>query len=256
MASKKNWIPSAVDTYHRLTRSYFFGLLIILVPLLIYESSSALAYQGDRTVLRNAAELMIKRTFWYFGLRQSWMYWFIYAAILGWAYWLAKKDHLLALQFPYFPYAIFESLFYALSLSTIIHLISRSIVIEFLSAWTNGIEAGLGERMALALGAGIYEELLFRFGFLGVLLYFFQKTWPVVPFVHKLLAVTISAALFSVFHYWSGREAVTADSFYYRFYAGIVLGALYLWRGLGVAVYTHAFYDLLLVFQRPPSTIN
>jgi hypothetical protein len=253
MASLQNWIPSAVKTYHKITRSHFFGLLIILVLLLIYESSSAVAYQEGKIVLRNAAEIMIKRTFWYIGLRQPWIYWFIYVALLGWAYWLAKKNKLLALQFPYFPYAIFESLIYALSLSSIIHLISRSIVIRVLGTDTNGVELGLGERMALALGAGIYEELLFRLGLLGTLLFFFQKTLPAKPFVHIILAVTISAALFSVFHYWSGRETVSADSFFFRFYAGIILGSLYLWRGIGVAAYTHAFYDLLLVFQRPPS---
>jgi hypothetical protein len=251
MASLANWIPPAVYTYHRITRSHFFGLLIILVLLVIYESSSALAYQEGVTVLQNAAEVMIKRTFWYIGLRQPWMYWFIYAILLGWAHWPARKNQLLALQFHYFPTAVLESLIYALSLSSVIHLISRGIVIKVLAADTNGVDAGLGARMALALGAGIYEELLFRFGLLGVLLFFFQKTMPVKSFVHQILAIAISAALFSVFHYWSGREAVTEDSFFYRFYAGIVLGVLYLWRGIGVAAYTHAFYDLLLVFQRP-----
>ncbi len=251
MASFEKWVPPAISTYHKITRSHFFGLMIISVVLLIYESSSAIAYQEGNTVLRNAAEVMIKRTFLYIGLWHPLSYWIVYAALLFWAYWQAKKINVLALQFPYFPYAIFESLIYALSLSSIIHLISRSIVIRILG--TEGAELALGERMALALGAGIYEELLFRFGILSTLLFFFRKTLPAQSFVHQALAVMISAALFSAFHYWSGRETAAMDSFFYRFYAGILLGMLYLWRGIGVAVYTHAFYDLLLVFQRPPS---
>ena len=252
MASLEKWTPPAISVYHKVTRSSFFGLLIILVLLLIYESSSTIAYQEGSVVLRNAAEVMIKRTFWYIGLWHPLMYWLIYAALLGWAYWQAKKSNLLALQVPYFPYTIFESLIYALSLSSIIHLISRGVVIRFLG--TDGASLGMGERMALALGAGIYEELLFRFGILAALLFFFQKTMPVKSLVHQILAIVISAALFSAFLYWSGREVVAADSFFYRFYAGLVLGWLYLWRGIGVAAYTHAFYDLLLVFQRPTGT--
>ncbi len=247
MASFEKWVPPAVQTYHRITCSHFFGLSIILVLLLIYESSSAVAYQQSNVVVKNAAEVMIKRTFWYLGLQQPWSYWFIYAALLLWAYGQAKKDQLLAWQAPYFPYAVFESLIYALSLSSIIHLLARSLVIKVLG--TNGEGLGLGQRMALALGAGIYEELLFRFGLMGALLFFFKKTMPARPVVHQVLAIVISAALFSSFHYWGGREPATYDSFFFRFYAGMLLGLLYLWRGLGVTAYTHAFYDLLLVFQ-------
>lgn len=252
MASYEKWIPSTINTYHRITRTHFFGLLIVLMLLVVYESTSALAFQEGKTVLKNAAELMIKRSFWYAGLWHPAAYVAAYLALLAWACWVAKKDGLLALRFPYFPYVIFESLIYALSLSSIIHLMSRTAAIRVLG--TDGPGLGMGERMALALGAGIYEELLFRFGILGALLFFFSKTWPVSPTVHQLLALTLTSVLFSTFHYWSGREAVAADSFFYRFYAGLILGGLYLWRGLGVAAYTHAFYDLLLVFQRPPST--
>jgi membrane protease YdiL (CAAX protease family) len=103
--------------------------------------------------------------------------------------------------------------------------------------------------MTLALGAGIYEELVFRLFLTGSLVSLFLHVMPNRKFVSKLFAVAISATLFAAFHY-IGREQITLDSFAFRFCAGIVLGTLFIWRGIGIAAYTHAFYDLTLLFHK------
>jgi len=39
------------------------------------------------------------------------------------------------------------------------------------------------------------------------------------------------------------------ELFLLRFFAGIVLGALYFARGFGITAYTHSIYDLIVLIQ-------
>jgi hypothetical protein len=34
-----------------------------------------------------------------------------------------------------------------------------------------------------------------------------------------------------------------------RFFAGIILGSLYLFRGFGITAYTHSIYDLIVLIR-------
>ncbi|MEK7727137.1 MAG: CPBP family intramembrane glutamic endopeptidase [candidate division KSB1 bacterium] len=249
-----NYIPDAVKTYHKYSRTPFFGLLIVLVLLVIYEASSAMIYyEAASMIKKNVAETMIKRVFWYFGFQYNFLNWLAYAALLAWAFVLARKQQMLALQPVYFPYAIFESLTYALILGSMVNLMSRGALfhIKFLGQVSGDMSAAT--KMAQAMGAGIYEELLFRFFILTALQFLFQYTLVhTKPVVRQALELFISAGLFSAYHFLDvgGAQTMTLSAFCLRFYAGLILGVIFLWRGLGVAAYTHAFYDLFLVLQR------
>jgi len=246
-----NHIPEPVKTYHKYSRTPFFGLLIVLVLLMIYEASSAMIYyDAAGTIKRNAAEVMIKRVFWFFGLQYNFLTWLIYAALLVWAFLSARKQQLLALQPVYYPYAIFESLTYALILGSMVNLMTRGAVIHLKFLGQVSADLSPATKMALAMGAGIYEELLFRFFILTALQFLFQHTLVHTKLiVRQALALFISAALFSAYHFLDA-DGMTMSAFFFRFYAGLILGVIFLWRGLGIAAYTHAFYDLFLVFQR------
>jgi hypothetical protein len=246
-----NHVPAPVKTYHKYSRTPFFGLLIVLVLLVIYEAGSAMIYyDAAGAIKRNTAEVMIKRVFWYFGFQYNFLNWLAYAALLVWAFLSARKQQLLAVQPVYYPYAIFESLTYALLLGSMVNLLSRGAVIHVKFLGQVAADLSPATKMALALGAGIYEELLFRFFLLTALLFLFQYTLVnTKPIVRQALALFISAGLFSAYHFLDA-EGMAVSAFFYRFYAGLILGAIFLWRGLGIAAYTHAFYDLFLVFQR------
>ena len=61
----------------------------------------------------------------------------------------------------------------------------------------------------------------------------------------------LSAFIFSLFHYFGPLgDRFQLASFTFRFVAGIVLAAIYRFRGFGVAAYTHALYDVLVVLSR------
>lgn len=108
------------------------------------------------------------------------------------------------------------------------------------------------------LGAGLYEELLFRLMLL-----------PAIAGVARLagggegpslfVAIGVSSLLFAAAHYqldllvgpWrvetGGGEAFDLFTFAFRWSAGALFGVLFVYRGFGIAVGTHALYDVLAV---------
>lgn len=102
------------------------------------------------------------------------------------------------------------------------------------------------------IGAGIYEELIFRLILMCVLMILFQD---IIRFDHKnsiILSVLISAALFSAHHhivFVNGQFAPIAPfnwtEFGFRTIAGIYFAILFAIRGFGITAGTHAFYDII-----------
>jgi membrane protease YdiL (CAAX protease family) len=117
---------------------------------------------------------------------------------------------------------------------------------------------GLGIRLSLGrlssnlpqiitfVGAGIYEEVLFRlvlFYLLGWIFWFMGLT----PLVSAGLVAFISAVLFSAAHHIGPYgQNFNTYVFLFRTLAGLYFGLLYIFRGFGIAVGTHAFYDVLV----------
>ncbi len=108
-------------------------------------------------------------------------------------------------------------------------------------------------RLALAAGAGLYEEVLFRAGLLAglqvVLLAFFRGLgWHgAAPVLAFSLALFGSAAVFAFAHAWGDPEALAVPALAFRFFAGILLGLIWRWRGLAVVAYAHAAYDAFVL---------
>lgn len=113
-------------------------------------------------------------------------------------------------------------------------------------------------RAAIAVGAGLYEEMLFRM--VGIALFHLILVDLIGMGQRKgtMLAVLFAACAFAFYHDVTGSGAAAsvrwADAGFYIF-AGVYFGAVYVWRGFGVVVAVHAIYDLaVLVFlSRPPA---
>ena len=106
------------------------------------------------------------------------------------------------------------------------------------------------QQVVLAVGAGIYEEFVFRVilitGFayvLGLIL-----KWGNIG--KNVGSVFLAAALFPVFHFAGPYgEDPTWYLFFIRIIAGIFLGTIYIFRGFGIAAYTHTIYDLFVLVK-------
>jgi membrane protease YdiL (CAAX protease family) len=109
---------------------------------------------------------------------------------------------------------------------------------------------GVREQVVLSLGAGIYEELVFRVllaGGLFVVLRAAGAGWRLAG----ISATLISALIFSAFHYVGAYgDPWQLESFTFRFLAGIAFSALFLLRGFGIAAWTHALYDVFLTLAQ------
>lgn len=102
------------------------------------------------------------------------------------------------------------------------------------------------------VGAGIYEELVFRLILIGVLMVLFQDVIGLSRQNAIVLSVLMSAALFSAHHHiaWDdGRLVRSAPfewaEFSFRTIAGVYFAVLFAIRGFGITAGTHAFYDIL-----------
>jgi membrane protease YdiL (CAAX protease family) len=96
------------------------------------------------------------------------------------------------------------------------------------------------------LGAGIYEEALFRLILFSVLVRLFAAAdlarGPAV-----LLAAAGSAALFSTAHHVGPYgQPYSNYLFVFRLVAGLYFALLYQLRGFGVAVGAHACYNVMV----------
>jgi membrane protease YdiL (CAAX protease family) len=95
------------------------------------------------------------------------------------------------------------------------------------------------------LGAGIYEELLFRLILMSLLAWAYRKA-GVPPRWSMLLAVLGSSLLFAAAHYVGPYgELLQFRSFMFRTLAGIFFAVVFLYRGFGIAAGCHAAYDIL-----------
>ncbi|MCS7034394.1 MAG: CPBP family intramembrane metalloprotease [Phycisphaerae bacterium] len=103
--------------------------------------------------------------------------------------------------------------------------------------------------MLLGLGAGVYEELVFRLiglTFLNFLLADVLR-WSARPAL--IGSVALSSIAFALYHYW-GYEAFQWRSMVFRTLAGIYFAILFLTRGFGISVGVHATYDIFVVLLR------
>ena len=102
------------------------------------------------------------------------------------------------------------------------------------------------------IGAGIYEELVFRLILICVLMVLFQNVFRLSRKNSIILSVLVSAALFSAHHhidFFSGRlyqrGPFNLTEFGFRTIAGIYFAVLFAIRGFGITAGAHAFYDII-----------
>jgi hypothetical protein len=120
-----------------------------------------------------------------------------------------------------------------------------------LQASTGG-ESSLLANIVTGIGAGIYEELVFRLILICVLMMVFQDLLGISHKRAIIGSVILSAALFSAHHHvvfidghlTQGSE-FCMEAFIFRTAAGVYFAALFAVRGFGITAGTHAFYDII-----------
>lgn len=108
----------------------------------------------------------------------------------------------------------------------------------------------LFEHVLIALGAGLYEEFIFRLVFINVALLVLVDLLGVQQRIGAPIAVVLGATLFSMYHFGAGENSFAWVPFVFRTLAGCYLGAIFVFRGFGIAVGTHVFWNLYTMLYR------
>jgi membrane protease YdiL (CAAX protease family) len=226
--------------YPRATRHPWPCFLFLLPLLAAYEVGVVWVGGNHADALRNGADAWLRWALEAFGLHQ------LYAApvLLGLVFltWSGLRrddcpDDLLGICLG----MAIESVTFGLGLWGLSRGLGPAI-----DALTAELRGAATARMVTFVGAGIYEELLFR-----LLLYSAVFITLQVLLAPKMIAVpvaaAVSAAVFAAAHHVGPYgEPFKETVFVFRLLAGLYFAGLYQFRGFGIAVGAHACYDVLV----------
>ncbi len=122
-------------------------------------------------------------------------------------------------------------------------LVMGILGLRYLSTGTTTDWRGM---VVLSVGAGIYEELVFRLIAFTLLQLLLVDLFRLPKLTAGALTVLAASLLFSLYHYL-GSETFHWQVFVFRTFAGIYFGAVFLCRGFGITACSHASYDVLVV---------
>jgi hypothetical protein len=106
-------------------------------------------------------------------------------------------------------------------------------------------------KLTLAVGAGLYEELLFRLFGIAAVHFVLADLLRMKPRPAMVFAVLLSAVAFALYHdasFFSGGGfgGLDAQRFAFLTLAGLYLGGIFVFRGFGIVVAAHALYDIVV----------
>ena len=228
--------------------------LLFLAPLLVVYELGVIWLGGSRSdELRNGADHWMRGWLRQTGCERTlWLPLFVVAGLLAWQHvgkyrWKASPDALLGM--------FAESLLFAFCLVAIGQLqdlafrhcqMVTTIAVEDCEITASNISFSTWQQIVNYVGAGVYEEVLFRLCLLPLC----YGAWRLLQLPRKpamILAVVLTSVLFSVAHYIGpAADVFSMFSFTFRVLAGMFFAILLVSRGFGITVGSHVAYDLLV----------
>lgn len=249
---------ASLAEYWRWSRGPTYGVLLALPLLCAYELLAAAMNAGQPYALRNAADILVRRGLALIGAETT----LGVSALLVVAGALIvvreQRRHPTPLIGRYFAAMLAESAVLALAFGGFVGALTGFVVGALLGHGPAMIELsamaaapvsalGPGRQLVLALGAGLYEELVFRVLLIPALAFGLgaaglDRQRAVV------VAAVLSALAFSTAHYLGPYgDPFALGSFTFRFIGGLAFSAILVLRGFGIVAWTHALYDVFLV---------
>jgi len=252
------WQPrhrEAAGTSYWATSRRPLQILVFLLPLVVlYELGLALLLRSESGIITNKAHESLLRFFDAFGINASSGLFLgglaIVIVLLVW--------HLLVRE----PWKVdlaaaglmaLESLVLVAPLLVIGRIVSQVAGLAGVAAALPSTAPGVAlsdldpwSEVAISVGAGLYEELLFRMMLIAALHTLLVDVGKASHRVGTGIALVVSSAAFAAYHPLA--DATGGFSFsrlIFYFLAGLYFGAVYIVRGFGVVVAVHAFYDIL-----------
>ena len=233
------------STYIRDSRAPRYSILFAVPLLLAYELSAFLLADANGLGIRNGADVILKAAFVTLGGHRGLLVFEVLLLVVG--IWLVARDwktHPGPLRATTFLTMLAESAGLALLVGIVVGRLT-AMLLPHLAIAGNMQKLDTGTQLMVSLGAGIYEELLFRVIVVGAIAFIARRLLGWTPRTSGIFAAVLGALVFSAFHYVGAYgDPLRLDSFLFRFLAGVVFSAMYLTRGFGITAWTHALYDV------------
>jgi hypothetical protein len=242
--------------YWPASRSPRYSLLFALPLLVFYQVLVAAVPAGPHGGVRNGADVLLQAVF--IGLAGSWGPRLFMVCLIVAGLWLVGKDlrrNPGRLRAAVFGTMVAESVALALVFGIVVGGLTAALLgqpppLSHAAGAGGGPQLDGGTVLMLSLGAGIYEELLFRVVLVSLCAWVARRVFGWRPLVAGTGATIAGALVFSAFHYLGPYgDAWELYSFVFRTIAGLFFSALYLTRGFGITAWTHALYDVFLLLR-------
>jgi hypothetical protein len=245
--TKDDEIPKSETYWHQTRRP--LPCLVFLVPLLTLYEVGVLwttEHGGDMESVQNGADSWMRWAIEWVGFSPAYVLPFVILLVFTfWQIWTRepwKMDGEVMLGM------FGESLVLAVGLM----VVGRVQDLAFHRIEASQVVASLGdtgttvERLVSFVGAGIYEETLFRLLLLPAV-YFCMTGLGIPSPISMTLAMTASALAFAAAHHVGPMaEEFIWFNFIFRWVAGLFFAGVFALRGFGIAVGSHAAYDILV----------
>lgn len=234
-----------MSAYARATRHPWTNLLFVLPLLALYEVGAVMLAGPSGEGVRNGADSWLRSQLAAYGIKFAWTAPALVATLLfaraAWAWGDRPKQ----------PFAACFGMFIeSVVLSVVVWLLGRNFYQLLAQAGLplNQIQfkSVASAQVVQFVGAGVYEEVLFRVVLFGLIYTLVRLT--LMPRLFATLLAAVGAALvFAAAHHWGAQgEPMDQAKFLFRTAAGLVFTAVYVTRGLGIAVGAHAGYNILV----------
>ena len=243
-----------MPSYFRDSRSPRHSILFALPLLLLYELLAFLLTRSELSQVRNGADVLLKSVFVAAGGRYGLTAFSVFLLGIGAVLvWRDRRAHG-EIRPRIFLGMLLESVLYAVLLGGVASALTSLLLhgrlalgapVATLAPGISGL--ALPTQLVISLGAGIYEELLFRVLLVSGLAALARLVFRWRPLAVGVFAAVVGALIFSLFHYVGPYgDDFTLGSFTFRAVAGLLFSALYLLRGFGITAWSHALYDVFL----------
>jgi Type II CAAX prenyl endopeptidase Rce1-like len=235
------------SSYLPATRHPWPCLLFVLPLLIAYEACVVLFGGAHPEALRNGADNWLRDAFGAVGLKFFWIPPLLLVLLfILWGF--LKRGETRGDLVGTLAGMGIESVTFALGLwglSRALAPMMKAAGVELDVATTETQPTGL-QHIIPYVGAGIYEEAMFRLVLFSVLSWMFRRMELAWPFAFALAAFA-SATLFATAHHLGPQgEPYGNYKFFFRLVAGLYFAALFQFRGFGIAVGAHACYNLMV----------
>lgn len=237
--------------YARATR-HPLSCLLFLAPLLALYEGGVIWLGGVHADpnLRNGADAWLRWALGSYGLGAVWiapiavLLFFLARTV---ATWPTRPRELFAVLFGMaLECGVFAALLWAVSINFKPLLEQAGIPLTVPAEGKSLASSAQAELLVRYLGAGIYEEVIFRLALFGILCQFFRIALFPQPLALILAAIAAALLFAGAHHMGASGEPVVPIRFAFRTLAGLYFTVLYVTRGFAVAVGAHAGYDIMV----------